>query len=122
MRLFEEYQSPKSPCGPGIHVPYRPSCMTSKKPSSIKMTKWTTMRLRIRQLGRLRVDLYYETLFWEHLRSSSFSPHVGESGFPNPGNFCLWNPEFGKFLLLESEILAFGIRNTAQEIRNSSNH
>ena len=80
------------------------------------------MRLRIRQLGRLRVDLSYETLFWEHLRSSSFSPHVGESGFLNPGNFCLWNPEFGKFLLLESEILAFGIRNTAQEIRNSSNH
>ena len=39
MRLFEEYQSPKSPCGPGIHVPYRPSCMTSKKRSSIKMTK-----------------------------------------------------------------------------------
>ena len=49
------------------------------------------MRLRIRQLGRLRVELYYETLFWEHLRSSSFPPNVGESGFPNPGNFCFWN-------------------------------
>ena len=38
-------------------------------------------------------------------------------GIWNPGNFCLWNPEFGKFLLVES-----GIREIfAREIRNSGN-
>ena len=36
----------------------------------------------------------------------------------NPGNFCLWNLESGKLLLVESGILGFGIRNTAQGIRN----
>ena len=36
-------------------------------------------------------------------------------GMRNPGNFCLWNPEAGKFLLVESGILGWnqvpGIRN-----------
>ena len=32
------------------------------------------------------------------------SPNVRESGFPNPGNFCLWNLESGKNLHLESGI------------------
>ena len=43
------------------------------------------------------------------------SPHVMLSGFQNPGNFCLWNPESGKFLLVEfriREIFACGIQNT----------
>ena len=32
--------------------------------------------------------------------SSNFNwPHVRESGFCYLGSFCLWNPEFGKFLL-----------------------
>ena len=39
------------------------------------------------------------------------SPHVKESGFRNPGNFCIWNPESWKFLLVESGILGLGIRN-----------
>ena len=52
------------------------------------------------------------------------SPNVRESGFPNPGNFCLWNLESGKNLHLESgtrknlhvesgirEKFACGIRN-----------
>ena len=30
----------------------------------------------------------------------------------------IWISESGKFLLVKSEILDFGIRNTAQEIRN----
>ena len=38
------------------------------------------------------------------------SPVVMESGFRNPGNFCLWNPESWA---PESE--------TAQEVRNSTN-
>ena len=47
--------------------------------------------------------------------------HVRESGFQNPGIFCLWNPESGNFLLVESGILGLGIRNTAQGIRNPTN-
>ena len=47
------------------------------------------------------------------------SRHVRESGFWNPGNFCLWNPESGKFC--ESGILAFEIRRAAQRIRNATN-
>ena len=27
------------------------------------------------------------------------SPHVRDWGLQNPGNFCLWNPEYGKFIL-----------------------
>ena len=46
------------------------------------------------------------------------SPHVRESGFRNVGNFCLWKPESEKNLHVESTILGFGIRNTAQRIRN----
>ena len=36
-----------------------------------------------------------------------------ESGFQNPGNFCLRNPELAKFLLVESVILGFEIWTTA---------
>ena len=36
-------------------------------------------------------------------------------GIPNTENFCRWNPEYGQFLLVGSEILAFGIRNAAQD-------
>ena len=39
---------------------------------------------------------------------SNFSPNVR----------CLWTPESRKILLMESEMLDFGIRNTAQGIRN----
>ena len=41
--------------------------------------------------------------------------------YRNPWNFCLWNLEAQKILLLECGILGFGIRNTAQRIRNPSN-
>ena len=50
------------------------------------------------------------------------SPHVKESGFQNPGNFCIWNPESWKFLLVESGILGLGIRNTGVGIRNPTNN
>ena len=46
------------------------------------------------------------------------SPYLRESGFRNPRKFCLWNQESRKFLFVESEILGFGKRNTAQGIRN----
>ena len=46
------------------------------------------------------------------------SPHLRKSGFRNPRTFCLWNPESRKFLFVESGILGFGKRNTAQGIRN----
>ena len=51
-------------------------------------------------------------------------PHVREFGFRNPGNVCLWNPESGKFCswnIKKSGILGFGMRNTAQGIRNPTN-
>ena len=38
--------------------------------------------------------------------------------YRNTWNFCLWNLEAQKILLLASGILGFGIRNTAQRIRN----
>ena len=43
-------------------------------------------------------------------------PHVRESGLWNPGNFCLWNLELSRILLVES-----GIQNTAQAIQNPTN-
>ena len=46
------------------------------------------------------------------------SPHLREYVFRNPNNFCLWNLQPGKILLMESGLLGFGIRNTAQGIRN----
>ena len=39
----------------------------------------------------------------------------------DPGNFCFWTLESQKVLLMESGILVFGIRNTAQGIRNPVN-
>ena len=42
-------------------------------------------------------------------------PLAREFGFRNPGIFCFWNPESGENLLMESGILGFGIRNTAQD-------
>ena len=39
----------------------------------------------------------------------------------NRGNFCLWKPESGKHLHVESKILGFAILNTAQGIWNPTN-
>ena len=48
--------------------------------------------------------------------------HVSLSGFHRgAGNFYLWNPESGKFLLLESRTLSFGIRYSTQANRNPAN-
>ena len=49
------------------------------------------------------------------------SPQVRKSGFRNSEHFCLWNPESGKILPMESAILGFRIRNTSQGVRNPSN-
>ena len=37
---------------------------------------------------------------------------------PESRKFCMWNLKSSKFLLVESGIVGFGIRNTAQGIRN----
>ena len=50
--------------------------------------------------------------------SRVLSPHERESRFHNPEIPYLWNPKSGKILLEKSEILVFGIRNTAQGIRS----
>ena len=47
--------------------------------------------------------------------------HVGKSGFRNARNFCVRNSESEIFLLVGSGILGFGIRNTAQGVRNTTN-
>ena len=52
---------------------------------------------------------------------TSFPPHVRESRFRNLRNMFLWNPESRKILLMESGILGFRIRNTAEGIRNPTN-
>ena len=49
------------------------------------------------------------------------SPHLREYGFRNPKNFWSWNPQSGKIFIMESGILGFGIRNTAQGIQNPAN-
>ena len=56
------------------------SMLLEQNPSSVSA---------LRQLGRLRVELYYETLFWVPLRFLFASC----KGIRNPGNFCLWNSE-----------------------------
>ena len=53
--------------------------------------------------------------------ASLWSPRLLKSGFWNAENFCLWNPESRKNLLVESRILGFGFRNTVQGIRNLTN-
>ena len=49
------------------------------------------------------------------------SPLVVKSGFRNARNFYVWNSESEIFLLVGSGILGFGIRNTAQGVRNPTN-
>ena len=49
------------------------------------------------------------------------SPHVVKSGFRNARNFYVLNSESEIFLLVGSGILGFGIRNTAQGVRNPTN-
>ena len=49
-----------------------------------------------------------------------YSPHVGESGFRTRENFRLWTDSgIQEILLLNSESLGFGFRNTAQGIRTA---
>ena len=74
----------------------------------IKMKALTSDEERIKRF-------YYEN-------TAGLSPHVKESGFRNPGNFCIWNPESWKFSLLESGILGLGIRNTGVGMQNPTNN
>ena len=77
----------------------------------------------MRQKMSIRIHLYSRIPVPRTLRrETKNSPHVKESGFRNPRNFCIWNPESWKFLLLESGILGLGIRNTGVGIRNPTNN
>ena len=49
------------------------------------------------------------------------SPQVREFGFRNPVIFFIGKVESGTILLVESGILGFGIRKTAQGIANPTN-
>ena len=65
---------------------------------------------------RLRSSHFFVTVLL--VRAKDIPPHVRESGFWNPRNFCMWTPESWKVLLVESGILGLGIRNIALGIRN----
>ena len=58
-------------------------------------------------------------VFWG--TKAIFAPCKGIQ-IPESGNFCIWNPESWKFLLVESGILGLGIRNTGVGIRNPTNN
>ena len=86
------------------------------------------------KLDQERIKGPLSPLRWSHLKQPSlagasvaghvaslWSPHLIKSGFWYAENFCLWNPESRKNLLVESRILGFGFRNTAQRIRNLTN-
>ena len=60
------------------------------------------------------------SFFLRYVRTR-ISPHVVKSGFRNARNFCEWNSESEIFLLVGSGNLGFGIRNTAQGVRNPTN-
>ena len=52
------------------------------------------------------------------LLSYFFQQVASRKRYRNPGYFCLWNSESGEIWHGGSEILGFGIWNTAQGIRN----
>ena len=61
--------------------------------------------------SRFRINPFFK--LWNN-RSTRHLPHEREFRFRNPGNFCLYNPESGKFLLVQSgiqEIFACTIQN-----------
>ena len=62
---------------------------------------WVQMPFFVTQLShcwsRFRINPFLK--LWNN-RSTRHLPHEREFGFRNPGNFCLYNPESGKFLLV----------------------
>jgi len=78
--------------------------------------------IRVSKVYFIQVSVrYFVQWCFVHLSMATLSLHVSESGFWNPRNFCFWNSKSGKILLMESEILGFGIQNTAQGIWNPTN-
>ena len=63
-----------------------------------------------------RVGELFDSFFF--LKLQQFALCKEESVFGNTGNFCFWNLEREESYLVESEILSFGIRHTAQGTRN----
>ena len=104
---------------------------TATKCPFLKMSKWDVSVSY--SSNTVSTYCYYNKLTsMKQLRNHTlFSLHIGESGFPNPRNFCQWNTEFGKIVLLESGIgesflvesgiKGFAVRNTAQGIHNHTN-
>ena len=84
------------------------------------------------KLDQERIKGPLSPLRWSYLKQPSLadasvaghvakSPHLIKSGFWHAENFCLWNPESRKNLLVESRILGFEFRNIPQGIRNLTN-
>ena len=71
----------------------------------------------------LMTTLFYKALmlqgeiwFWSLLGFKGLISHYFYA------NFFFWNPESGKILHVKSGMLGFGIRNTAQRVRNPTNN
>ena len=111
------------------HV-YRVSFITNTKLERVQLSffyiDWRQLQKSIAKFNFsvkcLRLLLFLSLPRGRSLWVEDNSPHVKESGFRNPENFFIWNPESWKFLLVESGILGLGIRNTGVGIRNPTNN
>jgi len=79
---------------------------------SFKKLKFKNMLLSSKPLIRFARQVVISTCDNYFILLQTMSPHVRQSGLGYPGNFCLWTPESGIILHVQSGILSFGIRNT----------
>ena len=84
---------------------------------SSKKLKFKNVLLSSKPLTRFAIQVVISTCDNYFILLQTMSPHKWKNGFWNQGNFCLWTPEFGIILHVESRIVSFGIRNTLQRIR-----
>ena len=89
---------------------------------SSKKLKFKNVLLSSKPLTRFAIQVVISTCDNYFILLQTMSPHKWKNGFWNQGNFCLWTPESGIILHVESGILSFGIRNTLQRIRIPINY
>ena len=83
-----------------------------EKSFSLKKLKFKNMLLSSKPLIRFVRQVVISTCDNYFILLQTMSPHVRQFGFRYPGNLCLWTPESGIILRVQSGILSFGIRNT----------
>ena len=79
---------------------------------TLKKLKFKNVLLPSKPLIRFARQVVISTCDNYFILRQTMSPHVKQSGFRYPGNFCLWTPESGIILHVQSGILSFGIWNT----------